>query len=583
MMDRRQSARKDLVPPGICIVRVKCVDPPAKDIAANTRECFFADLLNRSASGGLLKSPFAISRGSRFQLSAYNPKLKIWERFTGSPAWIKQADSGSSRHYLIGTTLQQYMDELLIENADFQTSKRVPLESDYEFFRRTELIRSLPRDSVVPLINNVFYKKVKAGEQFINQGDHGDTCYLIQHGTCTARLEKNGESTIVARLPEGSIVGEMALLTGEPRSAHVFAETDASLWVLTRAQFDELESKYPELRTFLTNVLTRWFDSRKTIAERHIGKYIITDVIGDGAFAIVYGGKHRELDMPVAIKMMRHDMAMDPEFISAFRKEAKTIARFNHQNIVKIFDIEERYRTVFIIMELLAGRPLKQILDTRSRLTPGETVKYVRQICQGLRYAHQQKIVHMDIKPRNIFVLPDDNVKIVDFGLACPCGTETMMSGTPFYMSPEQIECLPVDTRTDIYSLGIMTYEMVTGKKPFDETDVFKLMDLHVEKDIPDPWEIAADIPESLRNMILKACARDPSERYQTVGEILDELYPEMDGFGFSRGYLSSENDRVTAVCIMHQTKHQSELERLIAELKKKVEDKGMAIKYILI
>jgi serine/threonine protein kinase len=359
----------------------------------------------------------------------------------------------------------------------------------------------------------------------------------------------------------------------------VFAETDMDLWGLTRRQYDRLDKQHPELRAFLTTVLTRWFDSRKVIAERQIGKYTLTEVVGQGAYAIVYKGMHRDLDMPVAIKMMRHDMAMEADFIEGFHREARTIAGFRHENIVKIFDIEEKYRTVFIIMEYLEGKPLRQILNSDGRLPAYQVVKYVQQICSGLQYAHRQQIVHQDIKPGNIFVLPGDEVKIVDFGLSVPCGTEAMMTGTPFYMSPEQIECLPVDTRADIFALGIMAYEMVTGNRPFAETDGWKVMDLHVEQDIPDPAEAAADIPEPLRNMIRKACAREPDKRYQEIGEVLMELSPLLEDFDLSGEPALPEGNHRTTLSILHQGEHSEQLQQLIEEFKAKVEQAGMALK----
>jgi CRP-like cAMP-binding protein len=148
----------------------------------------------------------------------------------------------------------------------------------------------------------------------------------------------------VARLQDGDIVGEMALITGEPRSAHVDTETDMQLWCLTKAQFDELSEAYPDLRSFLTDLVTQWFETRTVTAERKIAKYILTDIIGKGSYSIVYRGVHQALNMSVAIKMMKHDMAMENDFIKNFRNEAKTIAKFNHENIVKVYDIEERYQ-----------------------------------------------------------------------------------------------------------------------------------------------------------------------------------------------------------------------------------------------
>jgi len=578
-MERRQQARTSLETPDIAIVRIGGAGYVDGTTLVDHPQQFFVDLLNRSLGGALLKSTIEIDQASTFHLSVYNPADKTWDQFTGTAAWVKPTTVGKADYFLIGASLVPDSSDAPVAVFEMVRQKRVPGEDDFAFFRRTELLRSLPREVVVPLINNVSHKKIAAGEQFITQGEPGDACFLIERGKCVARVEKQGQVKTVARLGEGSIVGEMSLLTGEPRSAHVVAETDMELWGLTRARYDQLDPHYPELRAFLTAVLTRWFDTREVIAERHIGKYTLTDVAGQGAYAIVYKGLHRDLGMQVAIKMMRHDMAMEAEFIDGFHQEAKTIAGFRHENIVKIYDIEEKYRTVFIIMEYLEGNPLRKIMEADGKLPPQKVVKYVQQICSGLQYAHRQQIVHQDIKPGNIFVMPDDQVKIVDFGLSVPCGTEAMMTGTPYYMSPEQIECLPVDIRADIFALGIMTYEMVTGARPFPEKDAWKVMDLHVSEDIPDPAGIVADIPDPLRSMILRACARDPEKRYQTIDEIIDELSPLLEVFDIASGPMAPEGNNRTTFSILHQAGQQKQLDRLMKEFKQKIEKAGMVMK----
>ena len=579
-MDRRQHTRNQLEPPYIGILHTEGADYVDGTTLVDHPQSFFVDLLNKSPGGAALKSTIEVEPGTPFRLSLYNPDGKAWDHYEGYAVWIEPENSEGETIFLIGVSLQSCSIEASNWPIESPGDKKLPLEGTYEFFKRTELLRSLPREAVVPLLNCVFHRYVKAGERFITQGEPGDACYLIQSGVCVARVEKEGRFKTVARLREGSILGEMALLTGESRSAHVFAETDMDLWGLTRTQYDHLYMRYPELRAFLTNILTRWYDSRKVIADRHVGKYIISDVIGQGAYAIVYKGRHQDLNMPVAIKMLRHDMAMEPDFINGFRDEAKTIAKFGHENIVKIYDIEERYRTVFIVMEYLEGRTLRQVLDVMLRLSPVKVLQYVLQICKGLQYAHRQDIVHQDIKPANIFILPNDTVKIVDFGLSCTCGTETMMTGTPFYMSPEQVECLPLDIRADIYALGIMTYEMVTGQRPFPEKDAWTVMHMHVTDDIPDPADVVTDTTEPLRKMILKACARDPQKRYQSVEEIMEDLYPLAETFDLNLPSIAPQRNSMTTVHILHKDEHQKRLDLLIRKFSKELEEEGMKLKF---
>ena len=162
-----------------------------------------------------------------------------------------------------------------------------------------------------------------------------DTAYIIQRGSCLVIVEKDGELHPVDHYGEGDIIGGLGILTGEPRRAHVEAETDMDLWVMTKDQFDEIAEKDPDLLDFITELVADRLDSRRPTAYRTIGKYVATDIIGRGAFSIVYKGMHTGLNMPVVIKMMRHDMALYPDFLDSFHNEAKTIAGLSHDHIVK--------------------------------------------------------------------------------------------------------------------------------------------------------------------------------------------------------------------------------------------------------
>lgn len=220
-------------------------------------------------------------------------------------------------------------------------------------------------------------------------------------------------------------------------------------------------------------------------------------------------------------------MALYPEFLNSFHNEAKTIAGLTHDHIVKVYDFDERYRTLFIIMEYLKGDSLKDMILHLRAIPPDLAVNFLHQICSALAYAHQQGIVHRDINPSNIIVQPNDQVKILDFGLACPAGTEDFSNtGTAYYMAPEQIDGGPVDQRTDIYALGITAYEMVTGRRPFPEDNVKALLDLHLTRDIEDPGRIIPNIPDELRRFILVSGCCDPNRRFQDMDQAMAALRP---------------------------------------------------------
>ena len=422
-------------------------------------------------------------------------------------------------------------------------------------------------------------KLVRAGERIVSQGEITDRAYIIQRGSCLVIAEKDGQLHPMDHRGRGDIIGVTSLLTGEPQIAHVEAETDVELWVLEGAMLNNISTEHPELMDFLTEIVASRFDTTRPIAERRISKYIASDIIGRGAFSIVYSGIHAGLSMPVTIKMMKHDLALNPEFLQSFKNEAKIIAKLNHENIVQVYDIEERYRTVFIIMERLTGNTLDVLLKSACKLPPERTVHFLVQICKGLEYAHKHGIVHQDIKPANIFILPDDKVKILDFGLACPFGSENFLAGTPFYMSPEQVQCFPVDQRSDIYSLGLVVYEMLTGKRPFEEEDQWKVMEMRANNEIPDPGALMPDLPKTLRDFILKACARTPSDRYQNIPEVLEAIGPLIHDYGLTNGQAFKTKRNVRMFYLVYNEEQKNGLRRAMDEFNAKVQSLGIELK----
>ena len=276
---------------------------------------------------------------------------------------------------------------------------------------------------------------------------------------------------------------------------------------------------------------------------------------------------------------MKHDLAMNPEFLKNFKNEAQIIAKLNHENIVRVYDIEERYRTVFIIMERLTGTTLDVLLKSVDQLPRQRIVNYLIQICEGLQYAHQHGIVHQDIKPANIFVLPDDKIKILDFGLACPFGSENFLAGTPYYMSPEQVQCFPVDQRSDIYSLGLVVYEMLTGKRPFEGEDQWKVMEMRANNEIPDPALEIPDVHATLRDFILKGCARDPSARYQNIPEALQALKPLISDAGSTNNEAFKTKRKVRMFYLVYGDEQKNGLRKAMDEFNAKVQSLGIELK----
>jgi serine/threonine protein kinase len=284
--------------------------------------------------------------------------------------------------------------------------------------------------------------------------------------------------------------------------------------------------------------------------------------------------------MPVAIKMLRHDMALDPEFSEKFRFEARTIAQFNHENIVKVYDIEELYRTIFIIAEYLEGMPLDYILEKLPKLPVSRVLDILLQVCAGLNYAHKQGIVHQDIKPANIFVQPDDRVKIVDFGLACsPGAMESGLRGTIFYAPPEAINGKPPDERVDIYSLGITAFEMITGQKPFPEDDINNMIDSRLNEDTPDPAQFVPDLPEELREFVRRATQRDPADRYKSISDALADLKPLATQMDIKRQPQLRESRKMISLFLFFEDEHELTLKRLVEDFSQQLGQIGAELR----
>ncbi|MBT8346693.1 MAG: protein kinase [Desulfofustis sp.] len=490
------------------------------------QRCRFIGIHNHSEGGMMVESPEELDSNAPVIIKRYLPDENQWEIYEGEIAWSRTVEDGV---WQIGLHVRPEADmpfeSDLTLNYQEPDSYHIGVIENFDFFINLPLLQYLPRKTFWALLNCLVPVEIESGSKLINQGDEAKSLFIIEKGRGRVRVDKNGEEFTIAQLGPHDLVGEMAVLTGEPRNAHFTAMEDMLLWELDKDKFELAMARYPDLRTFLTELVSRRLENSSTSADRQVGKYIAKHKLGAGAWAIVYQGVHGSLNKTVAIKMLKHQMAMDEEFSSKFLREAEIIANINHPNIVHVYDIEDLYATHFIVMEYLEGESLEQLLKRVGRLTPELTVHYLLQICSGLDHAHQLDIIHQDIKPDNILIQKDDTIKILDFGLACPTGSENFeMEGTIQYMSPEQIDSYPVDARTDIYCMGITAFEMIAGQRPYPDDDLQVMMDKRLEEDIPDPAETIKDIPERLSRFIRKACAREKEERFQNVREAIAEL-----------------------------------------------------------
>jgi eukaryotic-like serine/threonine-protein kinase len=258
------------------------------------------------------------------------------------------------------------------------------------------------------------------------------------------------------------------------------------------------------------------------------GRYRIQRKLGAGGMADVYLAEDQELGRRVAIKILNGRHANDAQFIERFRREAKNAAALNHPNIVSIYDRGEAEDTYYIAMEFLDGRTLKELIVGHGAAPVRVAIEYARQILSALRFAHRHGIVHRDIKPHNVLVDAEGRVKVTDFGIA-RAGTSQMTEtgsivGTAQYLSPEQARGGEVDQRSDLYSLGVVLYELLTGKTPFEGDTPVEVAMKHLSNAPKPPSELRKDIPPELDMVVLRALAKDPNDRYQSADEMEGDL-----------------------------------------------------------
>jgi tetratricopeptide (TPR) repeat protein len=255
-------------------------------------------------------------------------------------------------------------------------------------------------------------------------------------------------------------------------------------------------------------------------------RYEILEEVGRGGMGIVYSARDTRLDRIVALKRLPEGLRRHhPKALQFFLREAQAAARLNHPNIVTVYDADQQDGQFFITMELLAGKSLNTVLREKGQLSATHVLGIARQACRGLEYAHGQGIVHRDVKTANLFVTTERVVKIMDFGLAKVLeevrGATTLVTGTPYYMSPEQVLGADVDHRSDLYSLGITLFELTTGGVPFDSGEVAYH---HRHTPVPDPRELQPELPDALAELILRLLRKNPDERIQSAAEVLKEL-----------------------------------------------------------
>ena len=263
-------------------------------------------------------------------------------------------------------------------------------------------------------------------------------------------------------------------------------------------------------------------------------RYEILKSIGEGGMANVYLAWDTILEREVAVKILRGDLSDDEKFIRRFQREANSASSLRHPNVVEMYDVGEDQGRYFIVMEYVAGRTLKGLIKKRGALNLSEAIDIMLQLTSGISCAHDSYIIHRDIKPQNVMILEDGRVKITDFGIAMALNNNELtqtnsVMGSVHYLPPEQASGSGSTIKSDVYSLGILMFELLTGKVPFRGENAVEIAIKHMKEPIPSVCSINPAIPQSVENIILKSCAKNPKNRYETVGEMYEDLKTCLD------------------------------------------------------
>src|SRR6266540_6087406 len=266
------------------------------------------------------------------------------------------------------------------------------------------------------------------------------------------------------------------------------------------------------------------------LAGRNFGPYRILEQVGAGGMATVYKAYHAAMDRYVAVKVLPQHLARDPNFRARFQCEARTIARLEHRYILPVYDVGEDEGIAYLVMRYTDSGDLADLIAKRS-LTIARAAWLISHVAEALAYAHRRGVIHRDVKPANVLLSHEGDPLLTDFGIAkiyeetLQLTSEGTMIGTPAYMAPEQLQGQPVDARTDIYALGVVLYQALTGECPFMADTPLALALMHIHNPLRPPRQLNPNIPESLERIMLRALAKSPADRFQTADEMAEALH----------------------------------------------------------
>jgi len=389
--------------------------------------------------------------------------------------------------------------------------------------------RDLPEDMIAALLARMQEVSFKKGDKLIRQDVRADSLQVLLDGRAAVIVVSGvDDPTEVAEVAVGDVIGEMALISGEPTSADVVARDPVRTLSLPAGDFHDLARKHPEIAVVLTRLIADRLGG--AVADALGGKliqgYRIRRCVGRGGMAVVYEAEREEDGSQVALKMMSHRLTYDTRALSRFREETTLLESFDHVNLAKLLGRFSAYGTHFLVMEFCDGVGLETIAARRVPIREEFVRSITGQIARALEYVHGLGVLHRDIKPSNAILTADGRVKLIDFGVARPVQRldeatrthESSIVGTPCYMAPEQFEdTTDIDERMDRYALACMAFEFLAGRRLFKQDTSFKMMQRKMTLQLPARESIGSGVGEEMYDFLKRNLDPDRNNRSDTL------------------------------------------------------------------
>ncbi len=412
-----------------------------------------------------------------------------------------------------------------------------PLADTVAFLSTTKTLAGLPTSVLEHLARRMEARHFAPGEPLMEQGHEGNSMMVIRTGLVQVSIrDAEGVMTVLAQPGVGSVMGEMALLTKEPRSADVIALAEVDALVLAGDDFYALVKEYPDLAVVLTYLVAERLGQAPTdgLKDKVLGGYQLKRRLGLGATAVVYSAVQVETEMVVALKMLSHRLAFDESAIERFHQELDIVEQLQHPNVARVYGRFEGFATWFMALEHCDGEDISKVLAANGPMFEHDARAVVGQTARALRHVHEKGIVHKDMKPANVMINLDGTVKLMDFGIALPPPSDTdvraagdgLFSGTPRYMAPEQFRMVKGDPRVDIYALGCVAYECLTCFPPFVTDNFAELVQMKMSGKVEPIEELRPDVSKEFCDFINAALAVQVDDRLADLDAVCEWATP---------------------------------------------------------